>query len=100
MTKWSAAFEGERPSFEDITLYQLCYWKVTRIYSLTQEEIETLITNPDLQTPSHHQVEPRIIKAYLMGESIPTYLPGYFLSHHLESFQCIFLGIVSFLSSW
>jgi hypothetical protein len=78
MTVLSDAFEGEQPSsFEDITLYQLCYWKVTRIYGLTQEEIETLITNPDPQTPSHHQVDPRIIKAYLMGESIPTYLPGH-----------------------
>jgi hypothetical protein len=61
--------------------------------------IETLITNPDPQIPSHHQVDLRIIKAYLMGESIPTYLPGHLLSHHLESFQCIFLGIDSFLVS-
>jgi hypothetical protein len=80
MTTFSAAFKGKGPSFEDITLYQLCYWKVTRIYSLTQEEIETLITNPDPQTPSHHQVDPRIITAYLMGESIPTYLPGHWPS--------------------
>jgi hypothetical protein len=49
---------------------------------LTQEEIESLITNPDPQTPSHHQVDPRIIKAYLTGESIPTYLPGHFLSRY------------------
>jgi hypothetical protein len=82
MATWSATFAGERPSFEDITLYQLCYWKVTRIYGLTQEEIEALITNPDLQTPSHHQVDPRIIKAYLMGESVPTYLPGNFPSRY------------------
>jgi hypothetical protein len=78
----SATFAGERPSFEDITLYHLCYWKVTRIYGLTQEEIEALITNPDPQIPSHHQVDPRIIKAYLTGESVPTYPPGYFLSRH------------------
>jgi hypothetical protein len=82
MTTFQAAFEGRQPSFKDITLYQLCYWKVTRIYGLTQEEIETLITNPDPQTPSHHQVDPRIIKAYLTGESIPTYLPGHLLSLH------------------
>jgi hypothetical protein len=82
MTTWSATFVRERPSFEDITLYQLCYWKVTRIYGLTQEEIEALITNPDPQTPSHHQVDPRIIKAYLMGESVPTYLPGHWLSRY------------------
>jgi hypothetical protein len=82
MTILSDAFEGEQPSFEDITLYQLCYWKVTRIYGLTQEEIETLITNPDPQTPSHHQVDPRIIKVYLTGESIPTYLLGHLLSLH------------------
>jgi hypothetical protein len=49
---------------------------------LTQEEIETLITYPDPQTPSHHQVDPRIIKAYLTGESIPTYLPGHFPSRY------------------
>jgi hypothetical protein len=49
---------------------------------LTREEIEALITNPDPQIPSHHQVDPRIIKAYLMGESVPTYLPGHFLSRH------------------
>jgi hypothetical protein len=42
MTTLSASFEGEQPSFEDITLYQfqLCYWKVTHIYGLTQEEID------------------------------------------------------------
>jgi hypothetical protein len=82
MTTLSDAFEGEWPSFEDITLYQLCYWKVTHIYGLTQEEIKTLITNPDPQTPSHHQVDPRIIKAYLTVESVPTYLPGHLLSRH------------------
>jgi hypothetical protein len=49
---------------------------------LTQEEIENLITNPDPHIPFHHQVDPRIIKAYLMGESIPTYLPGHWLSHY------------------
>jgi hypothetical protein len=65
---WAVSYVRERPSFEDITLYQLCYWKVTRIYSLTPEEIEDLLTNPDPQTPSHHQVDPRIIKEYLMGE--------------------------------
>jgi hypothetical protein len=72
----------ERPSFEDITLYQLCYWKVTRIYGLTPEKIEDLLTNPDPQTPSHHQVDPRIIKAYLTGESVPTYLPREVPSHY------------------
>jgi hypothetical protein len=82
MTTFQAAFEGGQPSFKDITLYQLCYWKVTCIYGLTQEEIKTLITNPDPQTPSHHQVDPRIIKAYLTGESIPTYLPGHWPSRH------------------
>ena len=71
-----------RPSFKDITLYQLCYWKVTRIYGLTPEEIEDLLTNPDPHIPSHHQVDPRIIKAYLMGESVPTYHPGYWLSRY------------------
>jgi hypothetical protein len=86
VTTWSEAFVGEQPSFEDITLYQLYYWKVTCIYGLAQEEIEALITNPDPQTPSHHQVDPRIIKAYLMGESVPTYLPGHFQSRHFGIF--------------
>jgi hypothetical protein len=49
---------------------------------LTQEEIEALLTNPDPQTPSHHQVDPRIIKAFLTGESVPTYLPGHFPSRY------------------
>jgi hypothetical protein len=79
---WAVSFVRERPSFEDITLYQLCYWKVTRIYGLTPEEIEDLLTNPDPQTPSHHQVDPRIIKAYLTGESVPTYLPREVPSHY------------------
>jgi hypothetical protein len=77
MTTFSPSYRGEQPSFKHITLYQLCYWKVTCIYGLTQEEIETLITNPDSQTPSHHQVDPRIIKAYLTGESV--HLPGHLL---------------------
>jgi hypothetical protein len=49
---------------------------------LTQEEIEALTTNRDPQIPSHHQVDPRIIKAYLTGESVPTYLPGHFPSRY------------------
>jgi hypothetical protein len=49
---------------------------------LTPEEIEDLLTNPDPDIPSHHQVDPRIMEAYLTGKSIPTYLPGYWLSHY------------------
>jgi hypothetical protein len=49
---------------------------------LTPEEIEDLLTNPDPHIPSHHQVDPRIIKAYLTGESVPTYHPGYWLSRY------------------
>jgi hypothetical protein len=67
MTTFTPSYRGERPSFKHITLYQLCYWKVTRIYGLTQEEIKNLLTNPDPHIPSHHQVDPRIIKAYLTG---------------------------------
>jgi hypothetical protein len=44
---WAVSFVREWPSFVDITLYQLCYWKVTHIYGLTPEEIEDLLTNPD-----------------------------------------------------
>ena len=82
MTTFTPSYAGERPSFKHITLYQLCYWKVTRIYGLTQEEIEDLITNPDPHIPSHHQVDPRIIKAYLTGENVPTYLPGHWLPRY------------------
>ena len=85
------SYVRERPSFEDITLYQLCYWKVTRIYGLTPEEIEDLLTNPDPQTPSHHQVDPRIIKAYLTGESVPTYLPREVPSHYYSGFLPAYL---------
>jgi hypothetical protein len=46
------------------------------------EEIKALITNPDPQIPSHHHIDPRIIKAYLMRESVPTYLPGHFLPRY------------------
>jgi hypothetical protein len=49
---------------------------------LTPEEIEDLLTDPDPHIPSHHQVDPRIIKAYLTGESVPTYHPGYWLSRY------------------
>jgi hypothetical protein len=42
----------------------------------------SLLTNPDPHIPSHHQVDPRIIKADLTGESVPTYLPGYWLSRY------------------
>ena len=77
MTTWSPAYDGDRPSFEtDITLYQLCYWEVTRIYGIIPEEIKPLIEEPIEDTPSHHQVDPRIIKAYLTGEIVPTYLPA------------------------
>ena len=77
MNEVRPALERERPSFEELTLSKLAEWKVTRIYGLTQEEVKDLITTPDTDTPSHHQVDPRIIKAYLMGEIIPTYLPGH-----------------------
>jgi hypothetical protein len=69
----------------------LCYWKVTRIYGLTPEEIEDLLTSPDPQTPSHHQVDPRIIKAYLTGESVPTYLPREVPSHYYSGFLPAYL---------
>jgi hypothetical protein len=53
---------------------------------LTQEEIDNLITNPDPHIPSHRQVDLRIIKAYLTGESVPTYTPGYLLSRYFGIF--------------
>jgi hypothetical protein len=65
---------------------------------LTPEEIEDLLTNPDPHIPSHHQVDPRIIKAYLMGESVPTYLPGYWLSRYFGIFP-VYLPRDRFLPS-
>jgi hypothetical protein len=58
---------------------------------LTPEEIEDLLIDPDPQTPSHHQVDPRIIKAYLMGESVPTYLPREVPSHYYTEFLPAYL---------
>ena len=99
MTTWAVSFVREQPSFEDITLYQLCYWKVTRIYGLTPEEISDLLTNPDPHTPSHHQIDLRIIKAYLMGESVPTYLPRNFPSHYYSGILSAYLPRDQFLPS-
>jgi hypothetical protein len=62
----------ERPSFEDITLYQLCYWKVTRIYGLTPEEIEDLLTNPDPRTLTYL---PREVPSHYNTGFLPAYLP-------------------------
>jgi hypothetical protein len=42
---------------------------------LTPEEITSLKAKPEASVPVHHQVDPRIIKAYLARESIPTFLP-------------------------
>ena len=69
MTTFTPFYAGEWP-FKHITLYQLCYWKVTRIYGLTKEEIEDLITNPDPHIPSPHQFYPGIIIAYFTCECI------------------------------
>jgi hypothetical protein len=63
---------------------------------LTPEEIEDLLIDPDPHIPSHHQVDPRIIKAYLTGESVPTYHPGYWLSQYFR----ILPAIDSFQVSW
>lgn len=81
MDEWSPfispILESERPSFEDLTLSQLCEWIIKRHYGLTTKEIKQLIEaplTPD-RIPAHHQVDPRIIKAYLTGESVPNFLP-------------------------
>jgi hypothetical protein len=66
---------------------------------LTPEEIKDLLTNPDPQTPSHHQVDPRIIKAYLTGESVPTYLPREVLSHYYSGILPAYLPRDQFLPS-
>jgi hypothetical protein len=83
MTTLSDAFEGEQPSFEDITLYKLCYWKVTRIYSCFDPRRNR---DSDYKSRSSNSFSPSswpgIIKAYLTGESIPTYLPGHLLPCH------------------
>jgi hypothetical protein len=62
---------------------------------LTPEEIEDLLTNPDPQTPSHHQVDPRIIKAYF----VPTYLPREVPSHYYSGILPAYLPRDQFLPS-
>jgi hypothetical protein len=61
--------------------------------------MEDLLTNPDPHIPSHHQVDPRIIKAYLTG-AFQLIFQDIGCHVILESFQRIFLGIDSFLVSW
>ena len=73
----SPILERGQPPFKDITLFQLCEWVIKRHYGLTTKEIKVLVTKPihlDI-IPIHHQVDPRIIKAYLTGESVPNFLP-------------------------
>jgi hypothetical protein len=67
---------------------------------LTPEEIEDLLTNPDPHIPSHHQVDPRIIKAYGRVRAFQLIFQDIGCHVILESFQRIFLGIDSFLVNW
>jgi hypothetical protein len=40
---------------------------------LFREEIQDLIDNPDRRVPTHHQVDPRVIEAYLGISTTPTF---------------------------
>jgi hypothetical protein len=66
---------------------------------LTPEEIKDLLTYPDPHIPSPHQVDLRIIKAYLTGESVPTYLPRNFPSHYYFGILPAYLPRDQFLPS-
>jgi hypothetical protein len=46
-------------------LYELSYRESILRYGLFKEEIQDLIDNLDRRVPTHHQVDPRVIEAYL-----------------------------------
>jgi hypothetical protein len=43
-------------------LYQLSYREFTLRYGLFREEIQDLIDNLDRRVPTHHQVDPRVMR--------------------------------------
>jgi hypothetical protein len=55
------------------TLYKLTYQESILRYGLFREEIQDLIDNPDRRVPTHHQVDPRVIEAYLGISTTPTF---------------------------
>jgi hypothetical protein len=55
------------------TLYELSYRESILRYGLFREEIQDLIDNPDRHVPTHHQVDPRVIEAYLGISTTPTF---------------------------
>ena len=55
------------------TLYQLSYQESILRYGLFREEIQDLIDNPDRHVPTHHQVDSRVIEAYLGISTTPTF---------------------------
>jgi hypothetical protein len=55
------------------TLYELSYRESILRYGLFKEEIQDLIDNPDRRVPTHHQVDPRVIEAYLGISTTPTF---------------------------
>jgi hypothetical protein len=55
------------------TLYELSYQESILRYGLFREEIQDLIDNPDRRVPTHHQVDPRVIEAYLGISTTPTF---------------------------
>jgi hypothetical protein len=54
-------------------LYELSYQESILRYGLFREEIQGLIDNPDRRVPTHHQVDPRVIEAYLGISTTPTF---------------------------
>jgi hypothetical protein len=55
------------------TLYEWSYRESILRYGLFREEIQDLIDNLDRRVPTHHQVDPRVIEAYLGISTTPTF---------------------------
>jgi hypothetical protein len=64
-------------SFYIPMLYQLSYRESILRYGLFREEIQDLIDNPDRRVPTYHQVDPRVIEAYLGISTTPTFHIGF-----------------------
>lgn len=91
------ALEREYPPFDELTLVKLCEWKIRGHYGLTEEQVQALIEDPVFEIPLYfdglstrvyippeHQVDPRIIKALVTREKVPTYYPKHW-RHRFES---------------
>jgi hypothetical protein len=65
---------------------------------MIREEIQDLINNPDRRVPTHHQVDPRVIKAHLGISTAPTFHIGFqeysLVSRHYREYYLNWLAAV------